>query len=45
MEGYYQIQVTPWLAIAPHVQYVATPGGDETAKDATVVGVRVQAAF
>jgi len=45
MKVYYQMLMTPWLAIAPHVQYVATPGGDETAKDATVVGVRVQAAF
>jgi len=45
LETYYSIQVTPWLAVSPHVQHVVNPGGDDAVDDATVLGVRVQASF
>lgn len=45
VEGYYAVQVTPWLAISPHVQYVSDPGGRDGVDDAVILGVRVQAAF
>jgi porin len=45
LEVYYNAQVTPWLNLSPMVQYVADPGGNDTAKDATVVGLRAQWTF
>jgi porin len=41
-ELYYSAQITPWLAVSPSIQYVADPGGSQTASDAVVLGVRVQ---
>ena len=45
LEVYYNAQVTPWLNLSPMVQYVADPGGNDTAKDATVLGLRAQWTF
>jgi porin len=45
LEVYYNAQVTPWLNVSPMVQYVADPGGNDTAKDATVFGLRTQWTF
>ena len=42
LEVYYNAQVTPWLNVSPMVQYVADPGGNDTAKDATIFGLRTQ---
>ena len=44
MELYYSIAVTPWLSLAPSVQYIWNPGVD-LLKDATVIGVRAQLAL
>jgi porin len=44
-ELYYAIQVTPWCAITPDVQWIAQPGGNDDARDALVGGVRVKIAF
>jgi porin len=45
LELYYNIQVTPWLNVSPSIQYIANPGGDETVRDAVVLGVRAQMSF
>ncbi len=45
LEVYYNAQVTPWLNISPMVQYVADPGGNDTAKDATLFALRAQWTF
>ena len=45
VEAYYAVQVTPWLSVSPHVQYVADPGALDGVDDAVIMGVRVQAAF
>ena len=45
LEVYYNAQVTPWLNVSPMVQYVADPGGNDTAKDATIFGLRTQWTF
>jgi len=44
-ELYYQIKVTPWLAITPDLQYVQQPGGLTTDSDAFIAGVRVRVIF
>ena len=45
IEAYYNIAVTPWLHVAPDVQYILHPGGQTSVDDAVVVGVRVQMSF
>ena len=45
LEVYYNAQVTPWLNLSPTVQYVADSGGNDTAKDATIFGLRAQWTF
>ncbi len=45
LELYYSIAATPWMSLAPDVQYVRHPGGDRSVTDAVVVGVRAQIAF
>jgi porin len=45
VEVYYAVRVAPWLAVTPHVQYVADPGALDAVDDAVILGVRVQAAF
>ena len=44
-EGYYNAQITPWFISGPNTQYVANPGGFNTAKDALVFGLRAQMTF
>ena len=44
-ELYYSAAVTPWLNISPSIQYIANPGGDKTAGDAVVLGMRIQMRF
>ena len=45
LELYYNAQVATWVNISPSVQYVTNPGGDKTAGDAVVLGVRAQIMF
>jgi carbohydrate-selective porin OprB len=33
------------LNVSPSIQYIANPGGDETVRDAVVLGVRAQMSF
>lgn len=42
IEMTYRAPVTPWLAIQPNLQWVSHPGGDSTAKRATVAGFRLE---
>jgi porin len=41
-EVYYSFQLTPWLTFTPDIQYIATPGGDVSAKDAWVIVFRTR---
>jgi len=45
MEMYYNIEVTGWMNVTPSLQYLMDPAGDESARDAFLVGVRMQMAF
>ena len=44
-ELYYNARVTQWMAFSPSVQYVTNPGGDNSVRDAVVVGVRTLITF
>ena len=44
-EAYYNARITPWFVFGPSIQYVANPGGVNTAKDAVVLGLRAQMTF
>lgn len=39
----YRMQLKPWLALQPNVQYVKNPGADPTLAHALVVGARLEA--
>jgi porin len=45
IEAYYNAQITPWFVLGPSIQYVANPGGSNTAKDAVVLGLRAHIRF
>jgi porin len=45
LEIYYNAQVTPWFNLSPGVQYIANPGGSNTATDALVFGLRALITF
>jgi porin len=45
IEMYYSAVMSPWMTLSPSVQYVSNPGGDESAKDAVVAGIRVLITF
>ncbi len=40
-ELYYRIQVAPWCQISPDLQIIQNPGGDKSARDAIVGGIRL----
>ncbi|MFQ5429499.1 MAG: carbohydrate porin [Phycisphaerae bacterium] len=44
-ELYYKIEVTPWLAITPDLQYVNNPGALGARKDAFLAGIRLRFIF
>jgi porin len=44
-EWYYQVQLYPWMTIAPHVQVITNPGGDQTGRDCVVAGLRIRVVF
>jgi len=45
IESYYNAQITPWFIFGPSIQYVANPGGSNTASDAVVFGLRASMTF
>lgn len=45
LEIYYRAEMTPCMAISPSIQYIANPGGDESAGDAVVLGIRALMRF
>jgi len=40
LECYYRVDVLPWLAVTPDLQYVIDPGGTKSARDAVVAVLR-----
>jgi porin len=44
-EAYYNAHITPWFIFGPSIQYVANPGGSNSAKDGTIFGLRAQMTF
>ena len=44
IEVYYNIQLLPWLSLAPDFQWILCPGG-ENGRDAFVAGLRLKMAF
>ncbi|MFQ5422654.1 MAG: carbohydrate porin [Phycisphaerae bacterium] len=44
-ELYYKIEVTPWLAVTPDLQFLTNPGGVGAHKDTFVGGVRLRFLF
>ncbi|MEZ6018101.1 MAG: carbohydrate porin [Planctomycetota bacterium] len=45
LETFWRYQVTPWVALKPDLQYIASPGGDSSLDDAVVLGLRVEASL
>ena len=45
LETYYNVEITPWVHLSPHVQVILNPGGDKNVDTAVVVGVRAQIEF
>jgi porin len=45
LEWTYRLQLTPWLALQPDLQYVIHPGGIEGRKGAVVGGLRYEVQF
>ncbi len=45
MEATYRVQVNPWLALQPTLQYVLHPGMNPAAPNAWVAGARLEAAL
>jgi porin len=41
----YRMQLTPWLAVQPDIQYIVDPGFDEDVGNALALGTRVEVAF
>lgn len=44
-EAYYAIQIAPWLVVTPDVQYISSPGIDDSLDDCVVLGVRTRISF
>lgn len=45
VEATYRTQLTPWLALQPHAQYIRRPSADPTVPDALVLGIRTEIGF
>jgi porin len=45
IETFYKFQLTGWLSAKPDLQFIANPGGTDSAPDAWVVTVRVEMSF
>ncbi len=44
-ELFYKLQLTPWLALQPDLQYIKNPGGNQLLRDAVVATLRIEATF
>lgn len=42
VEATWRTQLTPWLAVQPHAQYIRRPSADPTVPDALVLGIRTE---
>jgi porin len=42
LELTYRVQLKPWLAVQPTLQGIINPGLDPSAKDAWIIGTRVE---
>ncbi len=45
LDATYQIQLAHWWSLQPDFQYIVTPGGEQGAHNATVLGLRTTVAF
>ena len=45
IEFFHKVQLTPFLAIQPDIQYIFNPGGDSKTRDALAAGIRFIAEF
>ena len=43
VESFYKVCITPWMTVAPDLQYVVNPGGE--GRDALVLGMRLSISF
>ncbi len=45
IELFHRLQITPWFAIKPDLQWIINPGGDKTLSDALVATLRTELIF
>jgi porin len=45
LEFTYRVQILPWLAVQPDIQYVINPGTEPTVKNAFITGLRFEVSF
>ncbi|NNL66671.1 MAG: hypothetical protein HKP30_10540, partial [Myxococcales bacterium] len=45
LELYYRIQLLPWLAVTPDLQYIVEPGAIPEAGDAVLAQLRIRVSF
>jgi porin len=45
IEAFHRVQLTPWIALKPDVQYIVNPGGDADLTDAVVGTLRIEVVF
>lgn len=45
VEGFYRVEITPWVYVQPGVQWISNPSGDDAIDGAVVGQVRVGVAF
>jgi len=45
LEATYRAQILPWWTLQPDLQYIITPGGDSSCRDAVVIGLRTTINF
>jgi porin len=45
VEAIYRAQILPWWTLQPDLQYIITPGGDISCRDAVVIGLRTTINF
>jgi porin len=45
LELAYTLTVSPWLTVQPDIQYVITPGGQSSVKNALVIGAQITITF
>lgn len=45
VEGTYRAQLAPWWTLQPDLQFIITPGGDNSCQNALVIGLRTSLVF